>query len=401
MPRMLTPDRVLFTSAIAAVAFGPVMVYSATSLPAADAIRQPSLALAKQLVFVVAGIVGLDLAMNIDYRLYGRPRFVWTLIAVSTAALAAVLAVGPAINGARRWFAVGGFGIQPSEVAKFGVIVYWAAVLAKRSARIRTPVAALLGPAATILPVLGLILLQPDFGTVVLIVGTIGAMTLSAGLRFRHLAATAVCGLPLAGLAVAAEPYRVRRLLAFLDPGSDPLDSGFQVIQSIIAVGSGGVTGRGLGAGVQKLLYLPEAHTDFIYAVVAEELGLLGATAVLAAFVVMAWRGLRAAAHAPDRFGTFLAVGLTVMLTVQALANISVVLGLLPTKGIALPFISAGGSALMMNLVAMGVLLNVSQQARVAPAWADLSVAIEADAADDVSADGRARSFANHEELNP
>ena len=381
MPRMLTPDRVLFTSAVSMVVFGPVMVYSATTLPAANPASLPSVALAKQLAFTVAGLVGLDLAMNVDYRLFGRPRFIWALLVVSTAALVGVLAFGPAINGARRWFAVGGFGVQPSEFAKLSVVLFWAAVLAKRSGGLHNPVAALWLPALLLLPILGLILLQPDFGTVVLVAGSLLAMTFAAGLRYRHLLAAAVCGLSLAGWAVIVEPYRLRRLTAFLDPSSDPLGKGFQVLQSIIAVGSGGITGRGLGAGVQKLLYLPEAHTDFIYSVVAEELGLLGATAVLAAFAVVAWRGLRAAAHAPDDFGTYLAVGLTTMVSLQALANISVVLGLLPTKGIALPFISAGGSALMAGMVAIGILLNISQHAQADPAIDAAPIARRASAA--------------------
>ena len=207
----------------------------------------------------------------------------------------------------------------------------------------------------------GLILLEPDLGTAASLLMIVGAMVFAAGLNYRYLVGTALAAVPVLYLLIASSPYRLRRLLAFLNPEADPLGDGFQVMQSLIAVGTGGVLGRGLMGGVQKLFFLPEPHTDFIYAVIGEELGLLGATTVLVCFCVIAWRGVRIAVRAQDSFGSFLALGLTAMIAVQALVNISVVLGLLPTKGIPLPLVSSGGSSLLISLLGVGVLLNVSQ----------------------------------------
>jgi cell division protein FtsW len=207
----------------------------------------------------------------------------------------------------------------------------------------------------------GLILLEPDLGTAISLLMAVAAMIFAAGLNYRYMVGTVLATAPVLYFLIASSPYRLRRLLAFMNPEADPLGDGFQVMQSLIAVGTGGVFGRGLMGGVQKLFFLPEPHTDFIYAVIGEELGLLGATTVLICFCVIAWRGVRIALRAQDAFGSLLALGLTAMIAVQALVNISVVLGLLPTKGIPLPLVSSGGSSLMISLLAMGVLLNVSQ----------------------------------------
>jgi cell division protein FtsW len=209
----------------------------------------------------------------------------------------------------------------------------------------------------------GLILLEPDLGTAMTLVLISIAMVFAAGLNYRYIVGAMLCGVPVVYFILMGAAYRRRRLMAFWDPWSDPLGDGFQVIQSLIAVGSGGVIGRGFMAGVQKLFYLPEPHTDFIYAVIGEEFGLMGTTLVLACFLVIGWRGLKIAVEAPDRFGAFLAIGLTTMIAAQAFFNISVVLGLVPTKGIPLPFVSNGGSSLLISLLGMGILLNVSQHA--------------------------------------
>jgi cell division protein FtsW len=207
----------------------------------------------------------------------------------------------------------------------------------------------------------GLILLQPDFGTAMSLVLIVAAMVFAAGLHYKFFVGTALALLPVFYIVLVSAPYRRRRLMAFWDPWADPLGDGFQIIQSLIAVGTGGVFGRGLMEGVQKLFYLPEPHTDFIFAVIGEELGLAGATGVLICFCLIAWRGLRIAVRAEDTFGSFVALGLTTMIAVQAFVNMSVVLGLIPTKGIPLPLVSAGGSSLLISLLGMGVLLNISQ----------------------------------------
>jgi cell division protein FtsW len=265
------------------------------------------------------------------------------------------------VNGARRWFNVGGLGIQPSEFAKIAAILFTALTLERRMHRIDELSYSLLPIAIVIGAMSGLILLEPDLGTAASLLMVVGTMVFAAGLNYRYLIGTAIAATPVLYLLIASSPYRLRRLLAFLNPEADPLGDGFQVMQSLIAVGTGGVFGRGLMGGVQKLFFLPEPHTDFIYAVIGEELGLLGATTVLLCFGIIAWRGVRIAMRTQDAFGSFIALGVTAMIAVQALLNISVVLGLLPTKGIPLPLVSSGGSSLLISLLGIGVLLNISQ----------------------------------------
>ena len=363
MARKLKSDKVLFLATALLLCVSVVMVYSASAVLAVGRFQQPPwFFLLKQVIWAVLGIGLLGVAMRVDYRLLRRPPVIYGALAITVVALIVVF-FGPAINGTRRWFSVAGVGIQPSEFAKVAVILFVAATLERRmdsmdrAARALAPVVLVTGV------VCGLIVLEPDFGTAFTLLMIVGTMVFAAGLPYRYLAALSLFLVPLLFAVLVSAPYRVQRLLAFLDPWADPQGAGYQVIQSQIAVGTGGLLGQGLMAGVQKLFYLPHPHTDFIYAVIAEETGLLGALVVLLCFGVILWRGLDIAASAPDRFGAFLAVGITMMVTFQAFFNISVVLGLLPTKGIPLPFVSAGGSSLLINLLAMGVLLNVSQHA--------------------------------------
>jgi cell division protein FtsW len=311
-------------------------------------------------MWAALGLAAMSIAMRFDYRNYRQPTFIWLALGVVVLALVAVLFSAP-VNGSRRWFGIGGFGIQPSELAKLSAIFFIAALLERRMERIDEVTHALVPIGVVIGALVGLILLEPDVGTAMTLLLIAVAMVFAAGLSYRYIAAAILCGLPIAYFILVSAAYRRRRLMAFWDPWSDPLGDGFQVIQSMIAVGSGGLVGRGFMSGVQKLFYLPEPHTDFIYAVIGEEFGLVGTTVVLACFLVIAWRGFRIAIEAPDRFGSFLAIGLTTMIAIQAFFNISVVLGLVPTKGIPLPFISAGGSSLLISLLGMGILLNVSQ----------------------------------------
>ena len=362
MARKLKSDKLLFIATLVLVCASLVMVYSASAVIALEKHQHPSFFLFKQATFALLGLVLMPVLMRVDYRNYRQPIVLWTALGLVGLALVAVL-FGPRINGARRWFGVAGVGVQPSEFAKLAVIFFVAAILERRMDRIDdlryslVPVAIVLGG------IVGLILLQPDLGTALSIIVIVAAMVFAAGINYRYIIGLMLVLLPAAYVVLMSADYRKRRMLAFLDPWQDPLGDGFQVIQSLIAVGTGGVFGRGLMAGVQKLFYLPYPETDFIYAVIGEELGLAGATVVLACFCVIAWRGLRTAMRAPDRFGAFLALGLTAMVVVQAFFNISVVLGLLPTKGIPLPFVSFGGSSLLMSMIGMGILLNVSQYA--------------------------------------
>ena len=362
MARKLKSDKLLFTAAVLLVCTGVVMVYSASAVVSMERGQQPYLFLFKQLAWALMGLLLVPVVMRIDYRNYRQPAVIWTALAVVAIALVAVL-FGRPVKGATRWLGIGPFGVQPSELAKLVVIIFTAALLERRMERIDDVGYSLLPIGVVVGALVGLVLAEPDLGTAVSIAMIAAMMVFAAGINYRYVAGLALASLPALYFLVMTSEYRRRRVLAFLDPWSDPLDGGFQMIQSMIAVGTGGVFGRGLMGGVQKLFYLPEPHNDFIYSVVAEELGLLGATIVLACFGVIVWRGLRTAMRAPDRFGAFLAIGLTTMVAFQAFFNISVVLGLLPPKGIPLPFVSAGGSSLLINLIGMGILLNVSQHA--------------------------------------
>jgi cell division protein FtsW len=360
MARKLKSDKVLFLATLLLVCSSVVMVYSASAVLAMNRFNQPYFFLIKQGMWAALGLAAMSLAMRFDYRNYRQPSFIWLAFGVVMAALVAVLFMAP-INGSRRWFGVGGFGIQPSELAKLSAIIFIAALLERRMERIDDVPYALVPIGIVVGALVGLILLEPDYGTALTVLVIAMAMVFAAGISYRYVAGAILCGLPILYLVLMGAAYRRRRLMAFWDPWSDPLGDGFQVIQSMIAVGAGGLAGRGFMSGLQKLFYLPEPHTDFIYAVIGEEFGLIGTTLVLACFVVIAWRGFRISTQAPDRFGAFLAIGLTTMIVVQAFFNISVVLGLVPTKGIPLPFVSAGGSSLLISLIGMGILLNVSQ----------------------------------------
>jgi cell division protein FtsW len=362
MARKLKSDKLLFTATLLLVCTSVVMVYSASAVIATARFQTPYQFLFKQAAWVLIGLSLVPIVMRIDYRCYRQPVIVWTGIGLALVSLVAVPFVSP-INGASRWLSLGPLGVQPSELAKIAVIVFTAALLERRMDRIDEVGYSLLPIGVIIGGVVGLILLEPDLGTAVSILVIAAAMVFAAGVSYRYVLGLLLVAAPALYVVAMSSEYRRQRVLAFLDPWSDPLGGGYQMIQSMIAVGTGGIFGRGLMGGMQKLFYLPEPHNDFIYAVISEELGLVGATMVLACFCVITWRGLRTATRAPDRFGAFLAIGLTMMIAFQAFFNISVVLGLAPTKGIPLPFVSAGGSSLLISLLGMAILLNVSQHA--------------------------------------
>jgi cell division protein FtsW len=362
MARKLKSDKLLFMATLLLVCTSVVMVWSASAVVAMERNNDPYLFLTKQAMWVLLGLCVVPVVMRIDYRAYRQPVVIWTGLAIVTLGLVAVLFAAPR-NGATRWLAVGSLGIQPSELAKLAVIVFVAALLERRMDRIDELSYALLPIGLVLGIIVGLILVEPDLGTAVSVVMIAAVMVFAAGVNYRYIAGLVLASLPALYIVLVSSEYRRRRVTAFLDPWADPLGDGYQMVQSMIAVATGGLAGRGLMGGVQKLFYVPEPHTDFIYAVISEELGLIGATVVLACFCVITWRGLRTALRAPDRFGVFLAIGLTTMLAFQAFFNISVVLALLPTKGIPLPLVSYGGSSLLMTLAGVGMLLNVSQHA--------------------------------------
>jgi cell division protein FtsW len=362
MARTLKSDKWLLWATLFLLGTSLVMVYSASARWADERFDSQYTILFKQATWVGLGLILLVAGMRIDYHHYRKPWVIWSAVGVTLLLLLVVFGFAP-INGTRRWISITGFTLQPAELAKLTAVFFTAALLERRMHRINDVKFALLPVGVMVAVFAGLIVLQPDFGTSAALTGVVLAMVFAAGLSLRYVAAAVAVLVPLAGLAIWMEPYRVRRFLIFLDPDSDPQGAGFQLRQSLIAVGSGGLFGRGFMEGVQKLFYIPEPHSDFIFAVISEELGLIGATAVLVCFVIIAVRGLRVSMFAPERFGSLLAVGLTAMLAAQALVNLSVVIGLLPTKGIPLPFVSSGGSSLLVSAFAMGILLNVSQYA--------------------------------------
>jgi cell division protein FtsW len=362
MARKLKSDKFLFIATLLLVCASVIMVYSASAYLATEKGNDQWIFLGKQLTFALLGLFLVHFIMHIDYRNYRQPVVILSGLAVVGIALVVVL-FGREIKGATRWLNFGGLGIQPSELAKLVLIIFIAALLERRMEKIDEPSQALLPIAVVVGSFVGLILIQPDLGTSVSILAIAGVMVFAAGLDYRYIVGLFLAALPAFYLLIVMSEYRWKRVTAFMDPWASASGDGYQMIQSMIAVALGGIFGRGLMEGQQKLLYLPEPHNDFIYSVIAEELGFIGATVILACFCVIAWRGMRTAVRAPDRFGAFLALGLTTMVAFQALFNISVVLGLLPTKGIPLPFVSYGGSSLLINLIGMGILLNVSQHA--------------------------------------
>lgn len=360
MAKRYRPDRVLFGVTLALLVLGIVMVFSASAVYADELFGHPAMFLLRQSVWVALGLVGLFAVMQLDYRRLCHPTLVFTAVCVVVVLLVAVLFLDTS-RSTHRWIRWGPLSVQPSELAKLALILFLAYFLERRRHAVNDVTGTLL-PAAGITAVLvGLVVVEPDLGTAAVLGLIAGTMFFAAGMRVRYLLYLLLGAAPTVYLLIVRVPYRLARIRAFLDPYADPQGTGFQTIQSLLAVGSGGITGVGLMAGKQKLFYLPEAHTDFIFAVIGEELGLIGAAAAVILFGLFCWRGLRIGARAPDGLARQLAVGTTVMVVGQALINLSVVLGLLPTKGISLPFISYGGSGLLVMLLGVGVLLNISQ----------------------------------------
>jgi cell division protein FtsW len=358
----LAIDKWMLLAVVCLLSLGMTMVLSTSYLYSQERYGDGTYFFRKQLLAMGAGVVALIACSMVPSTLYRR--FAYPLLAVTFIVLVLVLVpgIGASRGGARRWILLAGFTFQPSELAKLAMVFYLAHSMAKKEQMIRTFSVGVLPHLLVSGAFAGVLLLEPDFGTALILTMLLYFMLFVGGARVHHLLATGLMALPLLVYVMTKADYRMRRLLTFLDPWSDSAGSGFHVIQSLIAFGSGQIWGRGLGESRQKLFYLPEAHTDFVYSVVGEELGLLGAWAVLALFGVIIMRGLRLTAKIEEPFDQYLAFGLTVLLGLQALIHMGVVMGLMPTKGLVLPFISYGGSAMMTNLVAAGILLGLSRR---------------------------------------
>jgi cell division protein FtsW len=353
-------DGVLVVTWLSLLAFGVVMVYSASAVYAERTFGNGFHFLTRQAVFAALGISIVGVLATIDYRrlqVFTYP----VLFTVFFLLLAVILGVGRSAGGATRWIQVGSFHVQPAEMAKLAIVLWLAYSLSRKEEKIRTFSVGFLPHVLVAGAFMALSLKQPDFGSAVMIGVLTAVMLFAAGTRIGYLLAAAAVVLPLVVAVVASSPYRMKRILGFLDPEGRRFGEGYQLFESLVGFGSGGVTGVGLGDGRQKLFFLPEAHNDFIGAIIGEELGLVGVSLVVLAFVVIVARGMRAAFRAPDAYGAYLAIGVTVLLAAQAFTNLAVGMGLVPTKGLVLPFISYGGSSLLVNCAAMGLLLNVSR----------------------------------------
>ena len=361
--RELPVDRVLLATVLGLTLFGAVMVYSASAILAEQNYGSQFYFLSRQGLWATVGVMAMAAAMFIDYRHYKRPVVLYSVLGVTLAMLAVVLFL-PTVNETHRWIRYGRyFSLQPSEITKLALAAFLGMFLERQAREIENFKATFLRAAGVAGLMICLVALEPDLGTALALGVVFVVVMFQAGTPLRYLATLALPVVP-AMVAMLLVPWRFQRILAFLDPWKYQSTWGFQPVQSMIAIGSGGTSGVGFAAGKQKLFYLPAPHTDFIFAVIGEELGLIGAVTLVLLFGLIAWRGFRAARFAPDLFGQLLAVGLTTMIVAQALFNISVTLSLVPTKGIPLPFISAGGSSLAISLFAAGVLLNVSKHGK-------------------------------------
>ncbi|HHV80005.1 MAG TPA: putative lipid II flippase FtsW [Firmicutes bacterium] len=354
-------DGLLYSGCMVLLAIGIVMVFSASSIRAMKSYNDPYYFLKRQLIWAGLGLIIMTVLANIHYvRLR---KIATTVMAISLLFLVLVLVpgIGKVINGSRRWIGIGQIGFQPSELCKGVFVLFMAASLSERGKELNNPVKGLLPYVLLIGVIFGLVLKEPDLGTGIAIAGTGFMLLFAGGIAVWQLTAIGVVALPVLWHAINSATYRRNRFLAFLNPWADPTGTGYHIIQGLYALGSGGPFGLGFMRSRQKWLYLPEPHTDFIFAVIGEELGFIGCLAVISLFMLIAWRGYRISMTAPDRFGSLLAAGMTTMIILQAIVNIGVVTASLPVTGIPLPFISSGGSSLMTNLAAVGVLLNISR----------------------------------------
>jgi cell division protein FtsW len=363
MAKRVGVDKWLFFTTMVLVVVGLVMVFSASAVVAQERFHSPYTFVGKQAIWALFGVLALLVLMHVDYSVYNSPKFIYPALCATTLLLVLVFFF-PDSHHTHRWIRFGGFfTFQPSELTKPVLILFLAWFLSTRLGELNDWKHTLLR--AAIMPVvfIGLILREPDLGTALVLAGVTAMMLLLAGMEWKYLFISAGAALPLLAAMLLWVPWRRQRMLVFLNPESDPQGSGFHINQSLIAVATGGLTGRGYMEGVQKLFYLPEAHTDFIFANIAEELGCVGSIFIVVLFAVLGWRGLRAAFRSQDPFARLAAFGITTAILLQAFFNISVVLSLVPTKGIPLPLISSGGTSLAVTLAGIGVLLNITKKA--------------------------------------
>jgi cell division protein FtsW len=359
-----TPDIILMILTFLLLAIGLIMVYSASAIWAEYKFDDSFFFAKRQMLFAGVGIAAMFFIMNIEYWTWKTWAKLLLIICFVLLVLVLIPGIGNVRNGSRSWIGIGAFSVQPSEFMKLAMIAFLAKYLSVRQKYITSFKKGLAPSLGLVFLAFGMIMLQPDLGTGTVMVGTCIVMIFIAGARISHFVFLGLIGVAGFVALVLSAPYRIKRITSFLDPWEDPLGSGFQIIQSLYAIGPGGLFGLGLGQSRQKFFYLPEPQTDFIFAILAEELGFIGGSLILLLFSLLLWRGIRIALGAPDLFGSFLAVGIIAMIAIQVMINIGVVTGLMPVTGITLPFLSYGGSSLTLMLMAIGVLLNISRHSR-------------------------------------
>lgn len=354
-------DYVLIFAVVTLLTIGIVMIFSASSIRGEELFNDSYHFLKRQIVFAIIGLIAMIVAIKIDYHFFKKNAKLILLFAIFLLMIVLIPGIGKTVGGSRRWLGIGGFGGQPSEIAKLAIIIYIAQFYTRKKDQIKNFKKGILPILIVTAIIFFLILFEPDLGTATLLFGLVFIMLFANGAKIWHLLLMITASIPSIYLFISMEPYRKERLLVFLNPWADPLDSGYHIIQSLLALGSGGFFGVGLGNSHQKFLYLPEPGTDFIFAIIGEELGFLAIIIVILLYLIIAWKGLKISYNTEDKFGSILAMGITVMIVIQAILNMAVVTASVPITGITLPFISYGGSSLVVFLFSVGILLNISK----------------------------------------
>ncbi len=354
-------DKVLFIAVLFLVLFGLVMIYSSSSIWAEYKFNDAFRYVKSQLLFIVIGIILMISVAKIDYTWYYKKTNVILGVCLLLLVLVLIPGIGSVRNGSRSWFGIGSFGVQPSEFAKLSLIIFTAKYLSKSNKFLKNWRVGVLPILGVLFLIFGLIMLQPDFGTGMIIVLSILAMLYIAGVNMKFFFVLGALGVIGIVVLIAIAPYRMDRITSFINPWSDPLGTGFQIIQSLYAIGPGGLLGMGFLNSRQKHFYLPEPQTDFIFSIISEEFGVLGVLIVSAFFLIVLWRGIRTALNTKDAFAKYLAFGMTFQILIQTVMNLMVVIGLIPVTGVTLPFLSYGGSSLLVSLISVGIILNISK----------------------------------------
>ncbi|WP_321370100.1 putative lipid II flippase FtsW [uncultured Desulfuromusa sp.] len=353
-------DTTLLLLTVSLTCIGVVMVYSSSAIMAAERFNDGFYFLKRQLFYTLVGFVLMAVTTYFNYQNWRKLAVIALLGSIVLLALLFIPGLGVRVGGAMRWLRLPGLTVQPAELVKLTLVLYLAHSLTRKKEKVRSLLKGYLPYMIVLGVLLGMLLKQPDLGSAMIIAGVALSMLIVAGVRWRYIMPTILMTLPVVYFLIMQVDYRRRRIMAFLDPWDDPFDTGFQIIQSMVAFGKGGVLGQGLGIGEQKLFYLPEAHTDFIFSVIGEELGLIGVLVIAGLFLMLIFCGIRISLQCQDPFGRNLAFGLSLLLGLEAFVNLAVCMGLLPTKGLALPFVSYGGTSLVVSLIAVGILLNIS-----------------------------------------